>query len=110
MVHGGRNSFSMLGQDQTTENVSYVRRTVPSVTFASSGNVIMAFHGVQCQSPTPPSRLRNKIAIATGPHWSGPYTIISKEPVFGWMVPDDWPPSLVTPGQVVSKEAITASS
>ena len=32
------------------------------------------------------------------------YTIISKEPVFEWMVPDDWPPSLVTPGQVVSNE------
>ena len=41
---------------------------------------------------------RESIAIATASHWSGPFTITSKEPVFEWMVPDDWPPSLVTPG------------
>ena len=77
----------------------------PSVTFAPSGNVIMAFRGAQCQSPTPPMKgTKEKIAIATAPHWSGPYTIVSKEPVFGWMVPADWPASLVTPGQVMSNE------
>ena len=77
----------------------------PSVTFASNGTVIMGLRGAQCQLPSPPAKgTREKIAIATAPHWSGPYTIRSKEPVFGWMVPDDWPPSVVTPGQVMSNE------
>ena len=77
----------------------------PSVAFAPNGSVIMVFRGVQCQKPQPPTKgTKEKIAIATAPHWSGPYTIRTKEPLFGWMVPDDWPPSLVTPGQVMSNE------
>ena len=77
----------------------------PSVIFAPNGSVVMAFRGQQCQRPAPPSKgTREKIAIATAPHWSGPYKIRSEEPVFGWMVPDDWPASLVTPGQVMSNE------
>ena len=77
----------------------------PSVTFAPNGMAIMAFRSVQCQQPTPPTKgTKEKIAIATAPHWSGPYTIRSEEPVFGWMVPDNWPASLVTPGQVMSNE------
>ena len=77
----------------------------PSVTFAPNGSVIMAFRGAQCQKPTLPARqTKEKIAIAAAPHWSGPYTICSKDPIFGWVVPDDWPPSLVTPGQVMDNE------
>ena len=77
----------------------------PSVTFAPNGSVVMAFRGYQCQQPVPYSKsTREKIAIATAPHWSGPYTIRSEEPLFGWLVPDDWPASLVTPGQVMSNE------
>ena len=75
----------------------------PSVMFTANDSVIMAFRGVQCQKP-PARSTKEKIVIATAPHWSGPYTIRSKNPVFGWMVPDDWPPSLVTPGQVTSNE------
>ena len=78
----------------------------PSITFAPNGTVIMAFRSVQCKKPEPPiTGTKEKIAIATAPHWSGPYTIRSEEPVFGWMVPDDWPTSLVSPsGQVMSNE------
>ena len=77
----------------------------PSVTFAPNGTAIMVFRSVQCQKSVPPTKgTREKIAIATAPHWSGPYTIHSKEPVFGWMVPEDWPASLVTPGQVMSNK------
>ena len=47
----------------------------------------------------PQESTREKIAIATAPHWSGPYTIRSKTPIFGWTVPESWPASLVTPGQ-----------
>ena len=77
----------------------------PSVAFAPNGTVVMALRAIQCQKPSTPLKgTKEKIAIATAPHWSGPYTIRSKEPVFGWMVPDDWPPSVVTPGQVMSNE------
>ena len=77
----------------------------PSVTFAPNGTVIMALRGAQCEIPSPPAKgTKEKIAIATAPHWSGPYTIRSKEPVFGWMVPEDWPSSLVTPGQIMHNE------
>ena len=72
----------------------------PSVTFAPNGTAIMAFRSVHCLV----TGKREKIAIATAPHWSGPYTIRSAEPVFGWMVPDDWPASLVTPGQSMGNE------
>ena len=78
----------------------------PSVTFAPNGTAVMAFRSVQCEQPTPPVKgTKEKIGIATAPHWSGPYTIRSEEPVFGWMVPDDWPASLVNPAdQVMSNE------
>lgn len=77
----------------------------PSVTFAPNGTAIMAFRSIQCDRDIPyVNNTREKIAIATAPHWSGPYTIHSKEPVFGWRVPDDWPSSLVTPGQIMTNE------
>ena len=77
----------------------------PSVTFTPNGTAVMAFRSVQCQPPAPPAKgTKEKIGIATAPHWSGPYTFRTEEPVFGWTVPDDWPASLVTPGQVMSNE------
>ena len=91
----------------TEDRESWLCQTnCPSVTFAPNGTAIMAFRSVQCQQPTPPAKgTKEKIGIATAPHWSGPYTIHSEEPVFGWMVPDNWPTSLVTPaGQVMSNE------
>ena len=76
----------------------------PSVTFAPNGSVVLAFRGAQCASDLPlENQTREKIGIATAPHWSGPYTIQTKEPVLG-NVSDDWPSSLVTPGQVMSNE------
>ncbi|XP_065188706.1 uncharacterized protein LOC135819423 [Sycon ciliatum] len=77
----------------------------PSVAFAQNGSVVMALRAVQCNQP--PDRANwtyEKIAIATAPHWTGPYTIVSKEPIFGYEVPADWPPELVTPGQPMRNE------
>ena len=77
----------------------------PSVVFAPNGTAVMAFRSVQCDRLNSNSTVKEKIAIATAPHWSGPYTIQSKEPVFGWHAPEDWPSSLVYPvGQIMSNE------
>ena len=78
----------------------------PSVAFAANGSVVMAVRGVQCEQPPRYSEnTREKIAIVTAPHWSGPYTIRSTEPLFGWRTPADWPSSLVNPtNQTMSNE------
>ena len=77
----------------------------PTVTFSPNGTAIMAFRSIQCEYPTNKSEMTfEKIAIATAPHWSGPYQIVSKEPVFGWKVPTDWDPDLVQPGQAMKNE------
>ena len=76
----------------------------PSVAFAPNGTVVMAFRAIQCDRVTAKSATKEKIAIATAPHWSGPYTV-REEPAFQWYAPDDWPQSLVNPvGQVMSNE------
>ena len=76
----------------------------PSVAFAPNGTVVMAFRAIQCDRVTAKSATKEKIAIATAPHWSGPYTV-HEEPAFQWYAPDDWPQSLVNPvGQVMSNE------
>ena len=98
------NSFQYLARSRR-QRVLAVSDKLPFSDFAPNGSVVMAPRGVQCQKPVPPAKgTREKIAIATAPHWSGPYTIRSKEPVFDWTVPDDWPLSLVTPGQMMSNE------
>ena len=76
----------------------------PSVAFAPNGTVVMAFRAIQCDRVTAKSATKEKIAIATAPHWSSPYTV-REEPAFQWYAPDDWPQSLVNPvGQVMSNE------
>ena len=77
----------------------------PSVTFAPDGKAVMAFRSIQCDRSNFNSTTKEKIAVATAPHWSGPYTIQSREPVFGWHAPQNWPPSLVYPvGQIMANE------
>ena len=77
----------------------------PSVVFAPNGSVIMAYRASQCETPLNQSENTfEKIAIATALHWSGPYKVVSKEPVFGWNAPPDWDPDLVHPGQAMKNE------
>ena len=89
-----------------TNRTSWLCQTnCPSVTFAPNGTAIMALRSVQCDESNPNDDTKEKIAIATAPHWSGPYSIRSAEPVFGWYTPDDWPTSLVYPaGQIMHNE------
>ena len=77
----------------------------PSAVFTPNGSVIMAFRSTQCPENIPYNlSTREKITIATAPHWSGPYVIRSKRPLFGWKAPEDWPAYLVTPGQDMGNE------
>merc|ERR1712130_360712 len=74
----------------------------PSVAFAPNGTVVMAFKSEQCHKNIS-ANTKEKIIIATAPHWSGPYTQRTHNPIFGWKVPSDWP-NIPARNQIMSNE------
>ena len=68
----------------------------PSATFAADGtSVLLAFRGAQCAAAPGTAPTKEKIALASAPHWSGPYAIVdAATPAFGWRTPASWPVGL----------------